>query len=61
MYKERPELLFPGEAEMIERWMKLESEGKELPTTYDPNFELTAKARIIVTRILKKSYQLHNI
>lgn len=46
MYKERPELLFPGEAEMIEKWMKLEAEGKELPTTYDPNFELTAKARI---------------
>ena len=46
MYKERPEPLLPGEAEMIERWMKLEAEGKELPTTYDPNFKLTAKARI---------------
>lgn len=46
MYKERPELLLPGEAEMIEKWMNMEAEGKELPTTYDPNFELTAKARI---------------
>lgn len=46
MYNERPELLLPGEAEMIEKWMKMEAEGKELPTTYDPNFELTAKARI---------------
>jgi len=46
MYKERPELLLPGEAEMIKRWMDKEARGEELPTTYDPNFELTARARI---------------
>lgn len=34
MYKEQPYLLFPGEKEMIEKWMELEKEGKELPTTY---------------------------
>ena len=31
---------------MIEDWMKLEAEGKELPTTYDRNFELVAAQRI---------------
>lgn len=46
MYRERPELLLDGEKEMIERWLALEAEGKELPTTYDPEFELTAKTRI---------------
>lgn len=46
MYRNRPELLFDGEKEMIERWLKLEAEGKELPTTYDKNFELTAFSRI---------------
>ena len=46
MYKERPELLLDGEKEMIEKWMDMEAKGIELPTTYDPNFELTAKARI---------------
>lgn len=46
MYKEEPDLLFPGEAEMIERWLKLEAEGKELPTTYKPDAPYTAKARI---------------
>jgi hypothetical protein len=46
MYRERPELLLPGEAEMIEKWIKVEAAGEELPTTYDPDFELTAKARI---------------
>lgn len=34
MYYERPELLFDGEKEMIEKWLKLEKEGKELPSTY---------------------------
>lgn len=46
MYKERPELLLPGEAEMIEKWMKAEAVGEELPTTYDPSFGLVAKTRI---------------
>lgn len=46
IYKERPELLFPGEKEMIERWLKLEEEGKELPTTYDSESPLVAKNRI---------------
>ena len=31
---------------MIENWMKLEAEGKELPTTYDRNFRLVAAERI---------------
>lgn len=46
IYKEEPELLFDGEKEMIERWMKFEAEGKELPTTYDETSPLVAKTRI---------------
>ena len=46
IYKNKPELLFPGEKEMIERWLKLEEEGKELPTTYDSESPLVAKNRI---------------
>ena len=46
IYRTQPELLLPGEKEMIENWMKLEAEGKELPTTYDRNFELVAAQRI---------------
>lgn len=46
MYKERPELLLPGEPEMIKKWMDAEARGEELPTTYDPDFKLTAKTRI---------------
>lgn len=46
MYRERPELLLPGEPEMIKKWMDAEARGEELPTTYDPDFKLTAKARI---------------
>lgn len=45
-YKNSPELLLDGEKEMIEAWKKLEAEGKELPSTYDPNFELVAEQRI---------------
>ena len=46
MYRERPELLLPGEKEMIENWLKLEAEGKELPSDYDPNDPLVARQRI---------------
>jgi len=46
IYKERPELLLSGEKEMIENWINLEKEGKELPTTYDPNDKLVARQRI---------------
>lgn len=46
IYKEEPYLLFDGEKEMIEHWMQLEQEGKELPTTYDENDPLVAKQRI---------------
>lgn len=46
IYKEEPELLFPGEAEMIEKWMKLEKEGKELPSTYKADESYTAETRI---------------
>lgn len=45
-YENSPELLLDGEKEMIEAWKKLEAEGKELPSTYDPNFELVAEQRI---------------
>lgn len=41
MYKEEPDLLFPGEKEMIEKWMEAEKKGEKLPTTYDPKFELS--------------------
>ena len=34
IYENQPELLFPGEKEMIEKWLQLEKEGKELPTSY---------------------------
>lgn len=46
MYYFKPELLFDGEKEMIEKWLKLEKENKELPTTYDETFEKTAKTAI---------------
>lgn len=46
IYKEEPELLFPGEAEMIEKWMNLEKEGKELPSTYKADEPYTAETRI---------------
>lgn len=46
MYKEQPELLFEGEKEMVEKWMRLESEGKELPSTYKSDAPYTAKERI---------------
>lgn len=46
MYRDRPELLLPGEAEMIEAWLKLEAEGKELPCTYEEDAPFTAVTRI---------------
>lgn len=46
IYHNMPGLLFSGEKEMIEKWMALEKEGKELPTTYDSNDPLVAKQRI---------------
>lgn len=46
IYKEQPELLFPGEKEMILSWMYDDANGNELPTTYDPESDLVAKNRI---------------
>ena len=46
MYKNQPELLLPGEAEMIEKWMNLELEGKELPADYIKDEPYTAVTRI---------------
>lgn len=46
MLKERPELLFPGEKEMIENWLSIERNGDELPSTYVESDPLTAKTRI---------------
>lgn len=46
MYREQPDLLFPGEKEMIEAWLELEQKGIELPTTYDPNFYLNGPVAI---------------
>lgn len=46
MYKLQPELLLPGEKEMIEKWMKLESENKELPTTFDKNSKFASNQSI---------------
>ena len=54
MYHEKPELLFEGEKEMIERWLKLEAEGKELPTTYDSHFEKVAEVAIKNVNYYKK-------
>lgn len=46
IYREKPELLFSGEKEMIERWLEKEKNGEELPTTYDSESPLVAKNRI---------------
>lgn len=46
IYHNRPELLFPGEGEMIARWLQAEQDGQVLPTTYDSDSELVAKNRI---------------
>ena len=46
MYKNQPELLLPGEKEMIEKWMTAEANGEELPADYDPNDWSTAVTRI---------------
>lgn len=46
IYYERPELLFDGEKEMIKKWLELEKEGKELPSTYDKNFKKVAEQAI---------------
>lgn len=54
IYKNRPELLFPGEKEMILKWMAEENAGKELPTTYDENSPLVAKNRIKTTDYYNK-------
>lgn len=54
MYYEKPELLFNGEKEMIERWLKLEKEDKELPSTYDKNFKKVAEQAIKDTYYYKK-------
>lgn len=42
----KPELLLPGEKEMIESWQKLEKADEPLPTTYDKYFELCPEQRI---------------
>ena len=46
MYYNNPELLLPGESEMIENWIKLESEGKELKSDYNPEDSSVARTRI---------------
>lgn len=46
MYRNQPELLLPGEAEMIESWLELEEAGVELPTSYDKNDSFSAYTRI---------------
>lgn len=46
MYREKPELLLPGEKEMIERWLKLEADGRELPSTYRADAPYTPQATI---------------
>lgn len=54
IYKNKPELLFPGEKEMILKWMAEENTGQELPTTYDENSPLVAKNRIKTTDYYNK-------
>ena len=44
--EEEPELLFPGEKEMIEKWQELERSGIELPTTYVKDNKMTPPTRI---------------
>lgn len=46
MYHENQELLLDGEKEMIESWLQLEKENKELPATYDSTFEKAAEMAI---------------
>ena len=55
MYFERPELLLPGEKEMIDNWLHLEHLGFELPTTYDETFEKVAKVAIKKTDYYEKN------
>lgn len=45
MYWEHPELLFDGEKEMIEKWMKQENEGIPLKTTYSEKTGLHDKIK----------------
>lgn len=54
IYKNKPELLFPGEKEMILKWMAEENAGQELSTTYDENSPLVAKNRIKTTDYYNK-------
>lgn len=46
MYFNNPELLFDGEKAMIENWLKMESNGESLPSTYNPDKSYTAKTAI---------------
>lgn len=46
MYEKNPELLLPGEKEMIEKWIVLENEGINLPTTYEKDSKYSAVTRI---------------
>ena len=39
IYKEEPDLLLPGEKEMVESWLECEKNGAEVPSTYDESFE----------------------
>lgn len=39
MYMCKPELLLPGEEEMVLRWLSHIQECKKIPSTYDPKYE----------------------
>lgn len=54
MAEKNPNLLFPGEGEMISDWMTKERNGETLPTTYDENSPLVAKNRIKTVDYYKK-------
>ena len=54
LLKNKPELLLPGEKEMVERWQDMERKGETLPSTYDPKFGLVAEQRIKTVDYYKK-------
>lgn len=54
LLRDKPELLLPGEKEMVEKWQDMERKGEELPSTYDPKFGLVAEQRIKTVDYYKK-------
>ena len=59
IYRNRPDLLFQGEEEMIRSWMYKDEINEELPTTYDSESPLVAKNRIKTVDYYKNNEENH--